>query len=333
MNNLNQAITINQVKLNNRLVMPPMATAKSAEDGKVVEALCEYYDEKSKGGHIGLIILEHSNISQEGKASHGQLSIANDDTIEGLKKLTNIVHKNGSKMIAQLSHAGGRTSVDITQYTPISASASPMLKDKKTGFLPKEMDFLDIKNVIFDFTAAAIRAKKAGFDGIEIHSAHGYLLNQFYSPLTNKRLDAYGYSTIENRIRLHIEIIQAIKKAVGNDFLISLRLGGCDYMEGGSTIEDSVLAAIEFEKVGINLLNISGGFCGFVKPGAHEQGYFSEITASIKKKVSIPVLLTGGIHEASVADLLLEENKADLIGVGRAILNNSNWAKESLSLD
>ena len=183
-----------------------------------------------------------------------------------------------------------------------------------------------------DFTKAALRAKKAGFDGVEIHSAHGYLLNQFYSPLMNKRKDEYTGDTINGRIKLHLEIIHAIREVVGNDYPLALRLGACDYMTDGSTIKDSIFAAREFEKAGIDFMDISGGFCGYINPTSHKQGYFDELSKAIKDNVSIPVILTGGIVDVETAEILLEQKKADLIGVGRSILKDSKWAEKAMSL-
>lgn len=326
---LNRPINVGKIVLSNRLVMPPMATAKSESDGKVTDALCKYYEEKSQGGYIGLIITEHSFISPEGKASNGQLSISSDDDIVGLHKLTDTIHKNKTKVFAQISHAGGATTKDITGYTPLSASsyAHPHKKDSKAI----EMTHQDIEKVIADFAAAAKRAKEASFDGVEIHSAHAYLLNQFYSPLINKRTDEYTGATLEGRTKLHLEVIHAVRKAVGENYPIALRLGACDYMEGGTTIEDSIKAAILFEKAGIDLLDISGGFCFYTNPNDKSEGYFKEITHAIKQVVNIPVILTGGIVTKNAAEHLLLMNDADLIGVGRAILKNSNWAKDVMS--
>ncbi len=322
-------LSIGKLHLNNRLVLPPMATAKSTSDGMVSESLCQYYDEKSKGGYIGLIITEHSYISPEGKASNGQLSIASDKSIDGLRKLTDIIHKNNSKVIAQVNHAGGAAASEITGCPTFSASSytNPRYENNTA----KEMSLHDIDKVIADFTNAAKRAKEAGFDGAEIHSAHGYLLNQFYSPFRNRRTDEYSGFTLEGRIRLHLQIINAVRQAVGDDFIIALRLGACDYMEGCTTIEDSVKAAILFEKAGLDLLDISGGFCGYNNPKVKEEGYFKDITAAIKQAVQIPVILTGGIVTASAAENLLKENCADMIGVGRAILADSDWAKRAVN--
>ena len=324
---LNTPIKVKNLELKNRLVMPPMATAKADEKGKVTKQICDYYDEKSAGGYIGLIITEHSYVSVEGKAGKGQISIAGDDDLDGLKRLADTIHRNGTKAIIQISHAGGAASSRITGKTVLSASGIKMPKFEET---PVAMTMQDIQKVIDDFAAAARRAKRAGFDGVEIHSAHGYLLNQFYSPLTNNRTDEYGVSTIDTRLRLHTKIIKAARDLVGENYLIALRLGACDYMEGGTTIQDSVQAAQILERTGVDLLDISGGFCGYLRPGATGQGYFQELTQAIKQVVRIPVILTGGITEGDAAEQLLEDKKADLIGVGRAILKDSRWAKKTI---
>lgn len=328
MKKLQSTIQAGGLTLRNRLVMPPMATAKSAADGRVTEQLCQFYDEKSKGGYIGLIITEHSYVSQEGKASQGQLSIASDGDVEGLRRLAATIHHNGTAAVAQINHAGAAAKEEVTGRPPLGPSATPLPGPARP--LARAMTQGDIDKVIDDFARAARRAKEAGFDGVELHSAHGYLLDQFYSPLTNKRTDRYAGSSLDGRIRLHLEIIQAVRQAVGPAYPLALRLGACDYMEGGATLEDSVWAAREFEKAGIDLLDISGGFCMYTRPGVTGQGFFSELTEGIEKAVSIPVMLTGGITDAAAAEELLAQGKADLIGVGRAILKDSDWAKRAM---
>ncbi|MEY8001369.1 NADH:flavin oxidoreductase [Clostridium sp. Mt-5] len=312
--------------LKNRLVMPPMATSKSEEDGKVSEDILKYYDEKSKGGYISLVIIEHSFISQAGKASERQLSIADDSVVESLKKLSEIIHRNGSKTVMQINHAGSAAIRSITGTEVIGPSA---VANPTKGDMPRELTCMEIEDIVQEFKAASLRVKAAGFDGVEIHSAHGYFLNQFFSPLTNKRTDEYG-GDVKGRIKIHMDVIKAIREAVGDDFPILLRLGASDYMPGGSTVEDSKIAAREFEKAGVDILDISGGFCRYTIPGNTSQGYFSPLTEAIKKSVSIPVILTGGITEVQAAETLLSENKADLIGVGRAIYRDSNWAKRAV---
>lgn len=330
MNKMKDPIKINQIVLKNRLVMPPMATSKS-EDGVVNQAILDYYNEKSRGGYIGLIITEHNYVNHQGIANPGQTSISRDSDIDGLRRLVQVIHGNGSKVFAQINHAGSAASKRVTGMDTISASA--VLNQGMTGRngeVPVAMSKDQIKAVVEDFVLAAGRAKTAGYDGVEIHAAHGYLLNQFYSPLTNKREDEYGIATMENRLRFHKEIIQGIRAEVGKEFLIALRLGGCDYKEGGSTINDSVEAARLLESYGVDLLDISGGMNGYFIPGKSEPGYFSDMTEQIKRVVSIPVILTGGIRDLASAEDLLEKGKADLIGVGRAILKDSLWTKNSI---
>lgn len=318
------------LSLANRLVMPPMATRKAEPDGRVNQDLLDYYDDKSRGGYIALIIIEHSYISQEGKAHYNQLSVAGDSVIDGLQKLAAVIHHNGSKAVMEISHAGCQAEEEVTGAAVVGPSA---VVNPRRGNIPRELTVKDIAKIVQDFHAAADRVKKAGFDGVEIHAAHGYLLNQFLSPLTNKREDEYGGS-LSNRIRIHLEVIKAARAAVGEAFPILMRLGASDLTEGGMTIADSQLAAREFEKAGVDILDISGGFCGYIVPGLSGQGFFAPLSEAVKKAVSLPVILTGGVTEAQAAEKLLAAGKADLIGVGRAILQDSKWAQnavESLS--
>ncbi|WP_130806396.1 NADH:flavin oxidoreductase [Senegalia massiliensis] len=326
MSNLLEPLNIKNIKLKNRLVMPPMATGKSEDDGKISKEIIDYYDEKSKGSYISLIIIEHSYISQQGKASDNQLSISDDMVIDGLRNLSNVIHENGSKAVMQINHAGSASKKSVTGMNIVGPSA---IAHPRSELVPNELTKDEIKEIIKDFKDAAVRVKKAGFDGVEIHSAHGYLLSQFLSPITNKRQDEYG-GDLKSRIKIHLEIIDEVKKSVGEDFLLLLRLGASDYMEGGVTLDESLIASKEFEKAGIDILDISGGFNGYGVENKEVQGYFSPLTEEIKKVVNIPVILTGGITDIKAADKLLKEDKADLIGVGRAILKDSSWAKNGI---
>lgn len=325
---LKEPIKIKDLELSNRLVMPPMATEKSGGEGLVSDELRTYYDEKTKGGYIGLVITEHAYISPEGKASVGQLSVAEDAVIPGLKELTSTIHKNGSKVFAQISHAGGTTNKDISGYEPMSSS--DRVVPPRIMAPAKIMNQEDIDHIIKAFALSASRVKEAGFDGVEIHSAHGYLLNQFYSPIMNNREDEYRGSTIEGRIKLHLQVIKAVRELAGKDYPIALRLGASDYMDGGTTIEDSIIAAKAFEQASIDVLDITGGFCGYTNPNSEAEGYFSELSKAIKREVSIPVIVTGGVKTAQGAEKILEEDKADLVGVGRSILKDSQWAKKAM---
>lgn len=324
MSKLFDPIKINHLVLNSRLVMPPMATAMADADDHVTDEVCAYYRERAKYSKIGLIITEHCYVHSQGKAHPGQVSIAADDAIPGLRKLTDCIHKEGVKVFAQISHAGTAAKSAVTGQAPAGPSAVYHPKQKQE--LPKEMTREQIHEVTVWFAQAARRAKEAGFDGVEIHSAHGYLLNQFFSPLYNHRSDEYGSQSVENRTRFQREIIQAVRKETGDDFPIVMRLGGCDYEEGGSTIHDCVEACQLFEECGVDLLHLTGGMNGFLRPGHSEPGYFQDMSIPVKKKVTVPVLLTGGVTNISQAEELLEHHCADMIGVGRAIYKDAHWA-------
>jgi 2,4-dienoyl-CoA reductase-like NADH-dependent reductase (Old Yellow Enzyme family) len=317
---------IHQLEISNRLVMPPMATAKSDENDFVTDAACEYYQQRARYGKIGLIITEHSYIDLQGKAHPGQMSVATDAVIPGFQKLTQVIHQEGVKVFAQINHAGAAAKSAVTGQSPVAPSS--ICHPKHQEEIPLEMTADQIRTVTERFAQAALRVKKAGFDGVEIHSAHGYLLNQFFSPLVNHRTDEYGPQSVENRTRFHCQVIKAVREVVGPDYPIAIRLGGCDYTEGGSTIADCVEACQRFEEMGVDLIDLTGGMNGYTISGHSEPGYFRGMSIAAKEAVSIPVLLTGGVTTLAQAEELLTENCADLIGVGRALFKNPHWAEE-----
>lgn len=316
-----------KITFHNRLVLPPMDCGTADAEGLVTEKTLKHYEKLTKSGCFGMVIVEHTNIAMDGKATKRQLSVAEDRMVEGLRKVVDVIHSNGSKAVLQISHAGSeavRANTGTDSFAP-SVVAIPGRKAADRA-MTKE----DIDRIVQQFAAAAKRAVEAGFDSIQIHSAHGYLLNQFYSPLTNLRTDEYGGS-LENRLRIHLEIIKAVKECVGEKYPLELRLGACDYMEGGNTLEDGAAAARILAEAGIDILDISGGMCGTeIKGREKEQGYFYESSEAIKKVVDIPVILTGGIREIEVVEELLVSGKADLIGIGRAMIRDAEWAKKAL---
>ncbi len=320
--NTTEKIKIGNIELSGRIVMPPVATYQCDDDGKVNDKVCDYYYQRAKNPNVSMIITEHNFVNEAGKARAKQMSIASDDCIDGLKKLTDAIHNGGAFCFSQLNHAG---SAATTENGNVPVAPSEIINlSAKFDTVPKALTKEDIENLKQDYVNAAKRAVKAGYDGVEIHSAHGYLLNQFYSPLTNKREDEYG-GCLENRLRLLVEIIRAVREAVGNDYPISVRLGGCDYMDGGSTIEDAVNACKILSKENIQLLNISGGMCRYTVKGRTEAGYFGDMTKAIKEVTNIPVMLTGGVKTLEQASELIENGTADIIGVGRPLLTNPNW--------
>lgn len=322
---IKEPISIKNITLKNRLVMPPMATSKSL-DGAVNEDLLAYYHDKTKNGLLGLVVSEHMYVRDDGKAHAAQISISRDEDIKGLTKLVEVIHSNNTKAIAQINHAGAATSSVVTGKEIIGPSNFSFKRKPDAVLEPvKQLTKEDIYELVKDYVAAARRAKLVGYDGVEIHSAHGYLLNQFYSPITNKRDDEFGPQTIENRLRIHSLIIKEIRKELSDDYLLAVRLGGADYMEGGSTIEDAVKASKYLEELGVDLIDISGGMNGFVVPDNNQQGYFKEMTKAIRKEVKTPVILTGGILDKETAEELLNDGSTDLIGIGRPLFKDSSY--------
>ena len=319
-------LTINGMELQGRVIMPPLGTYKCTEDGKVTEENLEYYAARAKNPHVSMIITEHSYISPEGQAKPKQLSVSDDSDIEGLRRLTDVIHAGGAKVMCQLNHAGSAALSEVIGQKPVAPSPVVLPVVPKTGddTPPAELTKEQIAEIVRRFAEAAARAKAAGYDAVEIHSAHAYLLNQFYSPLTNQRTDEYGGS-LENRLRIHREVIAAVREAVGADYPVAIRLGGCDYMEGGSTLEDCVYAAEVFAEAGADLIDLSGGMCRYTIAGHNEPGYFREMSEAVMKDVKVPVLLTGGVKTLADAGKLLEEGAADLIGVGRELFKNAEW--------
>lgn len=324
-----EGLRIKDLQLDGRIILPPVGTQKSADDGSVTEALLSHYAVRAKNPHVSMIITEHSYFMMQGKAKSNQLSIEKDADLEGLRKLVQVIHDGGAKAMCQLNHGGSACMKADTGMHAVAPSPVFLPSVPKSGddVEPLELTVEQIQEIVRRFAEGALRAKQAGYDAVEIHSAHGYLLNQFYSPLTNQRTDAYG-GDLDGRLKIHKEVIAAVRAAVGESFPIAIRLGGCDYREGGSTIEDAVYAARVFEECGVDLLDLSGGMCRFTVPGRSEPGYFRDLSEAVKAAVNVPVLLTGGVKTLADAKMLLEEGAADLIGVARALIENPAWEED-----
>ena len=235
----------------NRIVMPPMATGKATSDGKVSEEILSYYAEKTGCGLFSAVITEHAYVLEEGKAHKGQMSVAQDDDVEGLTELARVIRRNGALAILQISHAGSAAKAEVTGMPPVAPSEIRHPGGKNTE-MPRALSVNAIEDLKKAFVSAAGRAKKAGFDGVELHSAHGYLLNQFLSPLSNRRMDLYG-GEILNRVRLHTDLIREIKEMYGEKFAVFIRMGASDYMPGGLTAASASKAAEAFEKAGAEI--------------------------------------------------------------------------------
>ncbi len=325
--NIKDRVKCKNFTLKNRVVHPPMATSRSDENGHVTEAVLDYYREKTQFKAFSVVIVEHSYVEKRGIAAKGQTSIADDSDIEGMSKVAKIIKENEAIAILQISHAGCSARSKLMGMPPVSPSGimNPYCKSTDT---PVALTLPEIERLRQLFIDAAIRAYKAGFDGVELHSAHGYLLNQFLSPITNKREDKYG-GDIYSRIRLHLEIISGIRKELGEKFSIFVRMGAGDFVDGGLSEEDAVTAALEFEKAGVEVLDISGGIC-FYSIKDSRAGYFDVISKPIFDAVSIPVILTGGVKKGSDIVDILGRDVCDLVGVGRSLYQKTKWIKNEL---
>lgn len=331
---ITDTIKVGPYTLQSRIVMPPMATGFGRG---LVDKTLAYYKDRAATGAIGMIITEHSYISEVGRAEAEQVSVARDSDIEALKKLAAAVQVNGTVGLVQINHGGSANEAALDAQA-IAPSAVPnrrpdivrRYKDK-TPILPHEMTQDDINTVKDQFVAAALRVKAAGFAGVEIHSAHSYLLSEFYSPLMNHRTDAYTGAAIEGRTQLQTEILEAVRKAVGGDFIVSIRLGAVDDMPGGAVIDDVGAAARRFEAAGADLISISGGANGFTRPGNTQEGWYRDVSHAAKEAVSIPVLVTGGIKTRAAAEDILNAGDADLIGIGRMLLAKANYAADLIN--
>jgi NADPH2 dehydrogenase len=311
-------LEVKGLKLKNRIVMPPMNTELASGKGAVTSSLIEHYVKRSKA--LGLLIVEHSYVSLNGKLTKRQLGIYDDKLVSGLKKLSHSVHDTGTPIVIQINHAGRKASMEITGTRPVAPSPSGDARKLRVD---------EIETLTETYAQAADRAIKAGFDGVEVHGAHGFLLNQFFSPLTNRRRDKYGGS-LEKRIRFPLEIVERVKEKVGRRLLL-YRLGSDDLDPAGTRIEDSQKFAAKLEEVGVDIIDVSGGLCGS-RPEQLQgrQGYFVSQAQQIKKVVGIPIIGVGGITEPRYADKLIRDGRVDLVAVGRGLLKNPDWAMKAI---
>ena len=316
------SIKINSLEIRNRILMAPMSMGYAEEKGDVTDKLIKHYVDRADG--TGIIITGHAYIELVGKFNKGQLGIFSDEHISGLMKLTKAVHDKNTPIGVQISHAGGAASSSIVGETPVAPSSIPGGKEPS-----RELTESQIADLVENFGHAAERALAAEFDLIEIHGAHGFLLNQFVSPLTNKRKDKYGGS-LENRIRFPLQVTTRIREIVGKNFPLEYRLGSDDLTPGGITLEDSKVFAKELFRVGIDSIHVSGGLCGGQPSSLTGEGFFIPHAETIKKAVNTIVVGGGGIINPEFADKVIKENKVDMVFLGRAFLKEPKWAANAI---
>lgn len=314
---------LKDMELKNRIVMPPMCMYR-AKDGNTNDWHFTHYTSRAVGG-VGLILFEATGVESRGRISDGDLGLWRDEQIEGLAKIVRVCKEHGAKVGIQLAHAGRKSEVT----TEASVAPSPIAFSDKYR-VPYELTKEEIRKIISAFRDAAGRAERAGFDVIEIHAAHGYLINEFLSPLTNHRTDEYGGSE-ENRSRLLKEILEQVKKVWPEDKPIIVRVSAEEYQEGGNNTQIVARIINDLKLIGIDIVNVSSG--GVVNVNMNVfPGYQVKFAESIRKETDIPVIAGGLITSPLMAEEILQNERADLIFLGRELLRNPYWSLEAAKI-
>lgn len=313
----------------NRVVIPPMASQTADEFGFVTKKTIEHYENLASSG-AGLVFVEYSFVHVSGKGEKHQLGADGNDKLDGLKKIVAGIHKSGALAGFQIVHAGGKTSSEITGGPLLGASAIAVPVKGWEPEVPSAVLENQVEDYVQWFIDGAHLANRAGFDFVEIHVAHGYGLNQWLSPLTNKRTDHYGGDLL-GRAKILFLIMERIKKEIPT-LLLAARIPARDYMEDGLSLEDMIWVAQGLETIGIDLIDVSSGIGGWKRPeGRSGQGYLVDDASLIKKSVSVPVIGVGGIESGDFIDEILEKEKIDFTAVGRSILKNpAEWYLKNL---
>lgn len=299
--------------------MPPMQSGRASFQGEVTDRLINFYVRRSSA--VGLPIVEHTYVSALGKIGPKQLGIYDDCLIPGFEKLADAIHAVGAPAIVQISHAGAVATKKVIGEKPVG----PSDRDK-SRMLQKE----ELYRLAEDYAAATDRAVKAGFDGVQLHGAHGYLLNQFFTPLLNKRTDEFGGS-LENRMRFPLLVVEKVRKHLGKDRMLLYRVGSDDLAPMGTHIQDAIAFAQKLQEATVDILDVSGGMCGSEpRQLTNINGYFVPQAYAVKQAVKVPVIGVGGIKDPAFADQLVADGKVDLVAVGRALLHDNEWAQKAI---
>ena len=306
----------------NRLIVPAMVTNYCTADGFLTNRYIKYIEEKAKGGW-GLIITEDYAVQPSGKGYERIPGLFKDEQVELNKKLTATVHNYESKIFCQMYHPGRQTSKAVNGgQTPVAPSAT---KDPACFELTRAITVDEIHQLVEDFGSAARRCKEAGFDGIELHCAHGYLLAEFLSPYVNKRTDEYG-GCFTNRVRIVDEIYAEMRKKVGSDFPITARISVNEYVQGGRTEAESYELALHLAELGFDTIHCSNGVYAahprnqVIAPMFTDHALNMDTAGQVKKLIDVPVIVTNRINDPEMAETLLRMGKADFIGMGRGSL-------------
>ncbi len=331
-----ESTTIKSMSLTNRFVRSATWEGMAEEDGSCPRKLIDFMVRLATGG-VGLIITSHTYVSREGQASRWQLGIYSDELVPGLAAMADAVHNAGGKIALQLAHGGCHADPDLTGQTPLGPS-----RMKGEG-MPNclEMTGDDFRMVVEAFGKAAARAQEAGFDGVQIHAAHGFLLSEFLSPFYNRRNDQYGGS-VENRARLLLEVVHDIRDKVGDRFPVMVKMNSEDFVTGGLTVEEMLQVASILEGAGIDAIELSGGtrYSGDYiwarkrrRDTENMEVYYLETARKFKARVRVPLMLVGGIRSYEVAERIVKEGITDYVSLARPLIREPDLVKRWKSGD
>jgi 2,4-dienoyl-CoA reductase-like NADH-dependent reductase (Old Yellow Enzyme family) len=301
----------------------------ATEDGYCTDELIHLYEELAKGG-VGLIIAGHASVQANGRSSFRMTGLHTDDFIPGLKRLTESVHRHDAKIVLQINHGGRQTPAQFIAQTPVAPSS---LEASDAGAETRGLTAREVEELIEAYGQAARRAREAGYDGVQIHGAHGYMVTQFLSPLTNKRDDRWGGS-IENRMRFVVEVYQKCRKAVGDHYPVMIKLSCAEFLEGGYTLEEGCKVAKSLTDAGIDAIEVSGGVVGGGKGTINadnvpirrnikipdEEAYFMKESEVIREHADAPLMLVGGMRTPALMERLLAEKRGEFISLCRPFI-------------
>ncbi|WEM44985.1 NADH:flavin oxidoreductase (plasmid) [Photobacterium sp. DA100] len=322
---------IGSMVLKNRFMRSATWENMATEDGHMTDKLYAIYEELAQG-EVGLIVTGYANIVAEEKPNAGMMGIYNDSFIDEYKTLTELVHRNDSKIVMQLAYGGTKTTFNLGERVIFAPSEVP---EKGTQTLGKAMTKEDIDYIVRAFAEASLRAQKSGFDGVEIHAAHTYLINQFLSPYYNRREDEYGGS-LANRMRFLMEIYAETRKLVGDDFPILVKLTATEFFEGGLTFDDTRTVCRKLEEVGVDAIIISGNIHGkantmigqsFDGYTIQKEGYFHEYGHAISQEVSVPVITVGGLTDIAAIEQIAQNTNIQYFALSRPLLSEPRLIK------
>jgi 2,4-dienoyl-CoA reductase-like NADH-dependent reductase (Old Yellow Enzyme family) len=331
-----EEVVIGRVSLRNRFVRSATWEGMCGEDGAPTERLMALYEALAEGG-VGLVVSGYSYILPEGKQMPGMMGIHDDSLAAALKETARRVHGRGGKIFVQLVHAGGQAKRSSSGLPPVAPSAVSLPQFPE---IPQELTRERIAGIVTAFGRAAGRAKDAGFDGVQIHGAHGYLVNQFLSPLANRRSDGYG-GTLGNRSRFLSEVLRAVRATVGEEYPVWVKLNGDDFLPGGFPLEEACKVARILEKEGIDAIEVSGGTSasGDRNPARsridapEKEAYHRALARAIKDAVRIPVGVVGGLRTPAVLEEILDAGDADFFAMSRPLIREPGLVKRWASGD